>query len=311
MLILVSRFERSVSFGVFCEMNGLQGLKRWSAATVLLGTLLLGSGCASLVSNAASKFADNLSAAIANQNDPQTVKDGAPAYLLLLDSLIEGSPDDPALLGAAAKMYASYGAVFADDPIRAKRLTDRAHSYGFKAICISFDPACSWRGISYDDYVATLGGLSGKHADVVYAYGLASLAYIRTHADDFNALARLPHAEALLTRYLEISDGGEQDASVYVYLGVLGTIRPPALGGEPEKGRAAFERAIELTDGKDLSAKVEFARGYSRLLYKRELHDELLNEVMAADPNVTGYTLTNVMAQDDAVKLLASADDYF
>jgi len=291
-------------------MNGLQGQKRWSAYAALLGTMLLSSGCASLISNAASNFADNLSAAIVNQNDPQTVRDGAPAYLLLLDSLIEGSPDDPALLSAAANMYASYGVVFAEDPIRAKRLTDRAHSYGYKAICISYDPACNWQGMPFDDYVATLDGLSGKHADVVYSYGLASLAYIRTHADDFNALARLPHAEALLTRYLEIGDG-EADASVYVFLGILATIRPPALGGEPEKGRAAFERAIELTDGKDLSAKVEFARGYARLLYERELHDELLNEVLASDPIVSGFTLTNVMAQEDAVKLLASADDYF
>jgi len=200
--------------------------------------------------------------------------------------------------------------VFADDPIRAKRLTDRARSYGYKAICLEFEPACSWQGISYDDYVGTLGGLSHKHADVVYAYGLASLAYIRTHADDFNAIARLPHAEALLTRYLQIGDG-ERDASVYVFLGVLATIRPPALGGEPEKGRAAFERAIELTDGKDLSAKGEYARGYARLLYERELHDEVLNQVLAAGPIVNGYTLTNVMAQDDAVDLLASADDYF
>lgn len=276
----------------------------------LLGTMFLNSGCASLVSNAASNFADNLSRAIANQSDPETVRDGAPAYLLLLDSLIEGSPDDPALLAAAANMYASYGAVFTDDPIRARRLTDRAYNYGFKAICIEFDPACGWRGISYDDYIATLEGLKEKHADVVYAYGLASLAYIRTHAADFTALARLPHAEALLMRYLEIS-GGEAEASVYVFLGILATIRPPALGGEPEKGRAAFERAIELTHGKDLSAKVEFARGYARLLYERELHDELLNEVLAADPEVDGFTLTNVMAQADAVELLASADDYF
>jgi hypothetical protein len=276
----------------------------------LLGTLALSSGCASLMSNAASNFADNLSEAIVNQNDPQTVRDGAPAYLLLLDSLIEGSPDNPAMLAAGANMYASYGAVFAGDHLRAQRLTDRAQSYGFKAMCVSFKPACDWRGISYDDYVASLAGLSEKHADVVYAYGLASLAYIRTHSDDFNALARLPHAEALLTRYLEIG-GGDSEASVYVYLGILATIRPPALGGEPEKGRVAFERAIELTDGKDLSAKVEFARGYARLLYERELHDELLNEVVTADPNVRGFILTNVMAQEDAVALLASADDYF
>ena len=277
---------------------------------VLLSTLALSSGCASLMSNAASNFADNLSEAIVNQNDPQTVRDGAPAYLLLLDSLIEGSPDNPAMLAAGANLYASYGAVFADDPLRAQRLTDRAYNYGFKAMCISFKPACDWRSITYDDYVATLDGLSGKHADVVYAYGLASLAYIRTHSADFNALARLPHAEALLTRYLEIG-GGESHASIYVFLGILATIRPPALGGEPEKGRVAFERAIELTDGRDLSAKVEFARGYARLLYERELHDELLNEVLAADPNVRGFILTNVMAQEDALVLLASADEYF
>jgi hypothetical protein len=144
----------------------------------------------------------------------------------------------------------------------------------------------------------------------VYAYGLASLAYIRLHADDFNALARLPHNEALLTRYLEIGNGDER-ATLYVYLGILATIRPPALGGEPEKGRTAFERAIELSHGDDLSAKVEYARGYARLMYERELHDQLLSEVMAADPEVPGYTLTNVLAQQDAAELLASADDYF
>ncbi len=290
-----------------CTMRGI-GVR--ISLLACIGTCLLLSGCAYLVSKAASGFADNLSAAFLNQNDPEAVRDGAPAYLLLLDSFLEGRPDDPALLAAAANMYASYGAVFADDPDRAKRLTRRARDYGVRAICLSFKPACRWQGMSYNEYEATLADLSKKHADVVYAYGLSSLAYIRAHSDDYNALARLPHAEALLTRYLDIGDG-ELESSVFVYLGILATIRPSALGGEPEKGRAAFERAIELTDGKDLNAKFEYARGYARLLYKRELHDKLLIEVMAANPNVPGYTLTNVLAQQDAAELLASADDYF
>lgn len=287
-------------------------ITRISRSKVLLLALagMLTGGCASLISSAASGLADNLSAAMLNQNDPETVRDGAPAYLLLLDSFLEGSPDDPALLAAAANMYASYGAVFAEDPERARRLTKRARDYGARAICLSFKPACRWQGMSYDEYKATLADLSTKHADVAYAYGLSSLVYIRAHSDDYNALARLPHAEALLTRYLDVNDG-ESEASVYVYLGILATIRPSALGGEPEKGRAAFERAIELTDGKDLNAKFEYARGYARLLYKRELHDKLLIEVIAANPNVPGYTLTNVLAQQDAAELLASADDYF
>ncbi|WP_179136884.1 hypothetical protein [Candidatus Entotheonella palauensis] len=33
--------------------------------------------------------------------------------------------------------------------------------------------------------------------------------------------------------------------------------------------------------------------------------------MLAADPNTPGYTLTNVLAQRDAAKLLASADDHF
>jgi hypothetical protein len=46
-------------------------------------------------------------------------------------------------------------------------------------------------------------------------------------------------------------------------------------------------------------------------MYDRELHDELLADVLAADPVVPGYTLTNVLAQRDADLLLAGADDYF
>ncbi len=263
-----------------------------------------------MISSAASNFADNLSMAVLNQDDPETVRDGAPAYLLLLDSLLEGSPDDPTLLAAAANLYASYGAVFADDPDRARRLTSRARTYGIKSLCQSYTPSCAWKGMPFDQYDGTLPGLGNKQAVAVYAYGVSSLAYIRAHSDDWNALAELPHIEALLIRYLEISDG-QSAAAVYGYLGILATLRPPALGGEPEKGRQYFERSIDITGGVDLSTKVEFARGYARLMYEREMHDQLLHEVLAADPYVTGYTLTNVLAQRDASDLLASADDYF
>ncbi len=262
------------------------------------------------MSSAAGGLADNLQAAVLNQNDPETVRDGAPAYMLLLDSFLQGSPDDPELLGAAANLYASYGAVFAGDPARAARLTDRARGYAARAMCLSHEPACGWPDMPFEAFAATLPGLTRDDAAAARSYAMASLAYLRAHSDDWNALARLPHMEALLERYLEIAAGNDE-AQVYTWLGILATLRPPALGGEPERGRAYFERAIELTDGRDLAAKVEFARGYARLLYDRELHDRLLHEVMAADPEVPGLTLANVLAQRDASKLLASADDYF
>lgn len=276
----------------------------------LVAAATLVSGCASLVSNAASGFADDLSRAVLNQNDPQTVADGAPAYLLLLDSLVEGNPESPEILSAAASLYASYGAVFAAEPERAARLTQRARRYGERALCEVFAPSCRWPDMDYAAYEATLPDLRTKHADAVYAYAVASLAWIRAHSDDWNALAELPHMQALLERYLEIGEPADA-GTVYTYLGILATLRPPSLGGEPEKGQAHFERALELTGGRDLSVKVEYARGYARLMYDRELHDRLLEDVVSADPEADGYTLTNVLAQRDARMLLESADEYF
>ena len=283
-------------------------------ARVLRGAILsvcvLISGCGYFLEKAGQNFGNNLSAAVLNQSDPEIVRDGAPAYLLLLDSFLESNPDSPSLLSAAATLYATYGTVFADDPERAARLTERALDYSTTAICESYAPSCEWRGMLFEDYQGTLAGLKPKHADVTFSHGLASLAYIRAHSSDYAAIAVLPYAEALFERYLEINDGSD-DGSVYTYLGILNTLIPPALGGKTEEGREHFERAIALSGGKDLSAKVEYANSYARLMYERELHDRLLHEVLEADPEVPGSTLLNVLAQRQARVLLETADDYF
>lgn len=280
------------------------------AAIALSFSLLQTGGCASLMSSAASGLADNLSSAILNQDDPDTVRAGAPSYMLLLDSFLEGNPDDPDLLAAAATLYASYGAVFADDDVRAARLTKRARRYAQSAMCERYKGACSWSGLPYDDFVSSLDGVTAKHADLLFTYGFATLVYLRAHSSDWNALAELPQAEALLNHYLSIS-GDTANAAVHTYLGMLLTIRPPALGGKPEEARAHFEKAILLSEGRDLSVKIEFAKGYAKMLYKRELHDRLVAEVLNASPYADGLTLGNVLAQEEALQLAADADDYF
>ncbi len=290
-------------------MRNVCSISAPKASLALLALACL-SGCASMMSSVATGLADNLSIAILNQDDPETVRAGAPSYLLLLDSFVQGSPDDPDILAAGATLYATYGAVFVEDELRASRLTSRARRYALTAMCESYSPACSWPDATYDEFVATLDGIGPKKAAYLYTYGFASLAYLRAHSSDWNSLAELPQIEALFSHYLSLSSD-EVNSNVYTYMGILLTLRPPALGGEPEKAREYFEMAIAATDGKDLGAKVEYARGYAKLLYERELHDRLLHEVMAADPYQDGFVLSNVLAQEDAALLLAEADDYF
>ena len=152
--------------------------------------------------------------------------------------------------------------------------------------------------------------MRARDLEMLYTYVISWLAYIRAHGDDWIALADLPKAEATLVR-IESLNADYQPANVQLYLGVLNTLRPEALGGKPEVGREHFDRAITLSGGRDLSIKVEYARNYARLVYDRELHDRLLTEVLEAEASAPGYTLFNTLAKRDARELLAGAEEYF
>jgi hypothetical protein len=120
----------------------------------------------------------------------------------------------------------------------------------------------------------------------------------------------LPKVEAVMRRVVALDEGYER-GSAHVFLGVLVTLRPPALGGRHEGGRRHFERAIELSGGTDLMGRVRYARHYARLVFDRPLHDRLLNEVLAAETMQPGLTLSNTLAKEEARRLLADADKYF
>lgn len=281
----------------------------WAVVLPAAAALML-SGCATIQGAAAGRMSDSLSAAILDQEDPDLVRDGLPAYLILMDALVKSDPEDARQLGAAAQLYAAYGIAFAEDAQRSAILTARARGYGQRALCAADRHACRLDEREFDAYAAVLDRLDRGDADALYSYCVGSLAYIRGHSSDWIALAALPKVERALQRLLSLPDIPNA-ANVNTYLGVLSTLRPEALGGRPAQGRAYFEKAIEISGGRDLAAKVEYARSYARLVYDRELHDRLLNEVVAAPLQHDGLTLFNALAQRQARDLLASADDYF
>jgi hypothetical protein len=296
---------------------------------VLLGSVV-NTGCSSLIGSATADLSDNLATTILNQDDPELVRDGAPAYLLMMDSFVERDPDNESTLQGAAQLYAAYTTIFVEDPERAQRLSKRAQRYGERALCLQKPPpeppdgasvvrnadekthpldACNWRNQPYDDFVAALNVLDEHDASALYTFSITWLAWIQA-SKNYAAIADLPKVEAALTRVTEIDETTEP-AAVHKYLGILNSLRTPALGGNPDLGRQHFEKAIAYANGGDLSIKVDYARFYARLVYNRELHDRLLTEVLEADPVVDGNTLFNTVAQRQATELLESADDYF
>lgn len=272
--------------------------------------LLLACGCAALVGSAVGGLADGVSSAILNQDDLETVRDGAPAYLLLVDGLIERDPGNAELLLAGASLYGAYASAFVDEPERARRMAERSRSYGQGALCRCCRDLCAAVDRPYREFEPLLRSVRRRDVPALYGFATAWAGWVQVNSDDWGAVAEVPKIEAALERVVQL-DETYQGGSAHLYLGVLATLLPESMGGQTEQGRRHFERGIELSRGRDLMAKVLYARHYARLVFDRELHDRLLREVLAADPVAPRLTLSNTLAQEEARRLLESADDYF
>ena len=275
-----------------------------------IAAILMFTGCASLMNSATGRIADNITLAILNQNDLKTVQSGAPAYLLMIDGLIEGSPDNTKLLLAGSKLYSSYTSAFIDDEDRAKRLANKSFAYAKTALCNDIPKLCDATIGRLDDFIDDLANTDIGDLPVLYGFATAWASWIQANSSDWNALASLPQLTALFEHCVALDEQFD-NGGAHIYLGVLSTQLPPALGGKPEKGRSHFERAIEISAGKNLMIKVLMAEHYARLVFDQKLHDELLQNVLSDPAEFPGLTLINTLAKQQASSLLAESSDFF
>ena len=257
-----------------------------------------------------SNLPQNLSRSMMNQEDPEIVRTAAPAYLLILDALVETYPDDPDYLLPAAKLYGAYAGVFSNDEEQTRRMANRAKDYALRALCEEESDLCAALSGSLDDVKAELAELDNDELPLIYAFASSWASWIQANSSDWDAVAQLPKVKALFNWVLSYQ-ADYDNGTAQVYMGVLESQLPPSLGGQPDLAKAHFEKAIEVSNGKHLMAKVLYAQQYARLLFEQELHDELLQQVLASDGISEGLTLINQLAKQQAKILLAESEEYF
>ena len=270
----------------------------------------LACGCSSVMSSVTEGLAADLSSAILDNEDIAVVRDGAPAYLIMLDALLRSAPDNAPLLNAAATLNGAYATAFVDDPKRQQAFADKALQLASRAACPRLAWTCSARSGDRAALTASLADMGVEDVPLAYAFATAWAGWIQAHSSDWSAIAEFGRVKEVMTRIAAL-DEGHENGGPHMYLGVFESVLPPALGGQPEVARRHFERAIELSGGRYLMARVLFAENYGRLMFDRALHDEQLNAALEADPREAGITLVNLVAQEQARALLASADAYF
>lgn len=278
-----------------------------SRALLVVLLAILTTACGSIVK----RQTDSLSDAILNSEDVTTIKQGSPTFLILADGLIYQSPENDSLLLSGAKLYGAYGSMFAEDPKQKKLMADKALDYALRGACSYDDELCELRRMPIADFKAVLVDFDDED-DIAVFYTLATnwLNWIQTNSADWNAVAELPRPRILLEHIL-LTDESYDGGSAHLYMGAIDGLLPAAMGGKPELARKHFERAIELSDGKNLMAKVFYAESYAKPMFDRELYNRLLTEVIRAENKATGLTLSNTIAQEQALQLLAEEADYF
>ena len=278
------------------------------AASIML--LLMLSGCGQMVSNAKKEFAQDISATILDYDDSETIRQAAPAYMVLVSSMIRSDPDNVDLLMSGASLYGAYASIFVENKDRQRVLSSRAFEYASHAVCVTRPAVCEMRKNSYHQFELALGQFNKQDADVLFSLGSAWSGLIQASSSDWNAVAELPRAKAVIARVLQL-DETNHNGDAHIYMGVMQSLLPETMGGKPELAKAHFEKAIKISTGINLMARLMYAEKYARLVFDRELHDRLLNEILDADISKSANRLIDVVVQERARKLLANADDYF
>ncbi len=296
---------------------------RLAAAAALALAL---SGC-SIEGLAIRRLGDALAgsgATFASDDDPELVKAAVPFSLKLIESLLADSPEHEGLLLAAASGFTQYGFAFVEEDAdelaprdlkgaealrqRARRLYARARGYGLRGLevrqegfeaALRADPRTAARALTV--------------ADVPLAYWTAAAwgRSISLSKDDPEAIADQGLVEALIDRALEL-DESFGDGAIHGFLISYEMVRQGAPGEAAGRARAHFDRAMELSGGREAGPLVALAEAVAVEKQDARWFKTLLEKALSIDVDAWPPSrLVNLVMQRRARWLLSRTEDLF
>ena len=255
---------------------------------------------------------EDVANAAAKQSDVAIVREGSPAYLMLISGLIEAYPENKDLLIAGSRAYTSYASSFmtGEDEEELEAIYRKAKLYGFRSLSGRADFAEAASG-SLDDFGEVLRRYGKKDVPALFWTANAWAGLVSIRPDSVESLADIPALEATVRRIIEL-DESFYYGGPHLLMAVFLAAKPAIMGGNPAESLRHFERAFALGSDQLLMSKVLFADYYARSIGDRELFVKTLEEVIEAPvDNVPELTLANVVAKNKAKKLLDETEESF
>ena len=264
------------------------------------------SSCAGLLTSTVIKPAiGNLQ----QQQDIALVCDGAPAYLLMLDSMLVSSPDNDDLLMTATQSYSAYATTLEEcggTPQRIDAIAEKSKTYGRKLLQHLLPLDNKGNTAEFEGKLAKL-----TVGDIPQAFWGASgwLTWVLRQKGSPEAIADIILIEKIMAKLLTL-DESFQGGSIHLFFGALHAAKPEMFGGRPDLSAEHFNKALSLSNRRFLLTQTTCAATLARGTMNQELHDRLLQEVLAFPlDSAPEFGLSNRIAVNRAKRLLA--ENYF
>jgi predicted anti-sigma-YlaC factor YlaD len=258
-----------------------------------------------------------------SDDDPKLVEDAIPFGLKTYESFLAALPNDPDLLLACTRGFTQYAVGFvglAADTLgpdhfdeaqagreRALRLLLRARNYGLRGLELKHKGLTAALATKPDSAAGTIGK---DQLPTLFWTAAAWGSAIGYGKDKPALLGDIDAVRALMKRALTLDDtyeGGQLHEA-----GIVLESLPKEMGGSIERAKAHFDRAVELSQGKDPAPYVTWAQSVSIPAQDRAEFTRMLDKALSFDPEaVPSKRLLTILMQRKAHALLARADDLF
>lgn len=279
--------------------------------------------------------------ALQMESDYELARQAIPAALKTVENFWINAPDNPYLLSLLTEGYCQYGTAFVEDDWEAAKFRQDLEAVEYhndrstKMFTRCLNYALTMLG---DRWKKEIFGTTeqvtklvkdtgkGKRFPLMFA-GLALGSMINHNLTRVEMLGHLDTVQKILARVVEIDGPAPKTcpaqpapcpaavghlAMPYVAMGMLDTGRSKAMGGDPDKGRAMFEKAFELTGGRFLLAKTLMAYRVGLANNDRKFFHEQLKQVLETPPSVwPEQRLANEVAHRKARRYLKMEKELF
>ena len=301
-------------------------LSQTGRAALLAVTCLAAVGCGAIRTVAIKSVADTLSTGsgdvFTRDNDPLLVRDAVPFGLKTFESLLESVPRYVPLLTATCANFTQYAYAFVQadidglDPTDYEAITayeERAlnlylRARGYCARGLEERQAGAVRELRLDPDRA-LRWAKPTDVPLLYWSGASLGSAISLGLGRPDLVADLPLVRALMARALQLDEGFSNGAIHGVMITLDARVE---WGGSAALARKHFERAVELSKGRDPGPYVALATSVSKPERNRTEFVELLEKALAIKPEDNpSNQLVILITQQRARRLLDRVDDLF